>query len=196
VNSSGFFLSPKFKQQMKKLSAIFLIPFFLLACSGGSTDSTAAAAKDSVTATPSIPLPYTAVYSSTFVPGKPVDVATVLNNYKAWQDNDMAALRATIGDSLKMIFSDGMGFNSTGDSAIKEAKKYRDSLSRVDFTFYAWTSNYSVDKNEDWVNVWYKEVDTYKTGKVDSANYEDDNRLKDGKIVWTSTHIQKFAKKK
>jgi hypothetical protein len=196
VNSSGFFLSPKYKQQMKKLSAIFLIPIFLIACSGGSTNSTATAAKDSVTAAPSVPLPYTAVYSSTFVPGKPVDVATVLNNYKAWQDNDMAALRATIGDSAMMIFSNGMGFNTTGDSAVKIAKKYRDSLSKVDLTFYAWTSNHSVDKNEDWVNVWYKEVDTYKTGKVDSADYEDDNRLKDGKIVWTSTHVQKFAKKK
>jgi hypothetical protein len=180
---------------MKKLSAIFLIPLFLIACKGSNTDTTAAA-KDSATAAPSVPLPYTAVYSSTFVPGKPADVLTVLNNYKAWQDNDMAALRATIGDSVMMIFSNGMGFNSTGDSAIKEAKKYRDSLSKVDLTIYAWTSNHSVDKNEEWVNVWYKEVDTYKTGKVDSANYEDDNRLKDGKIVWTSTHQQKFAKKK
>ena len=62
-------------------------------------------------------------------------------------------------------------------------------------TFYAWTSNHSVDKNEDWVNVWYKEVDTYKSGKVDSLDYEDDSRLKDGKIVWISSHEQKYKKK-
>jgi hypothetical protein len=196
LNSSGFFLSLKYKQQMKKLSAIFLIPIFLIACSGGSTESTATAAKDSVTAAPSVPLPYTAVYSSNFVPGKPADVLTVLNNYKAWQDNDMATLRATSGDSVTMIFSSGTVMSTTGDSAIKEAKKFRDSLSKVDLTFYAWTSNHSVDKNEEWVNVWYKEIDTYKTGKVDSAFYEDDNRLKDGKIVWTSSHVQKYPKKK
>jgi hypothetical protein len=53
-----------------------------------------------------------------------------------------------------------------------------------------------VDSNQEWVNDWYKEVDTYKTGKIDSAFYEDDNRLKDGKIVWASSHVQKFAKKK
>jgi hypothetical protein len=53
-----------------------------------------------------------------------------------------------------------------------------------------------VDSNQEWVNVWYKEVDTYKTGKIDSAFYEDDNRLKDGKIVWASSHVQKYAKKK
>ena len=180
---------------MKKLSVIFLIPIFLIACTSSSSDTTASAAKDSVTAT-TVPLPYTAVYSSSFVAGKPADVATVLNNYKAWQDNDMAGLRATIGDSLFMMFSSGMTLNTTGDSAIKMAKKYRDSLSKVDLTFYAWTSNHSVDKNEEWVNVWYKEVDTYKSGKVDSAAYEDDNRLKDGKIVWSSSHEQKYAKKK
>jgi len=181
---------------MKKLSAILLIPFFLIACKNSNTDSTATAAKDSVTAAPSVPLPYTAVYSSDFVPGKPADVLTVLNNYKAWQDNDMAALRATIGDSLTLIFPSGAVFIGTGDSAIKEAKKYRDSLSSVNLTLYAWTSNHSVDKNEDWVNVWYKEIDTYKSGKVDSAFYEDDNRLKDGKIAWESSHEQKYLKKK
>jgi hypothetical protein len=181
---------------MKKLSAIFLIPIFLIACKGSSTDATATAAKDSVTAAPSVPLPYTAQYSSNFVPGKPADVLTVLNNYKAWQDNDMAALRATIGDSVILIFSSGAVMSATGDSAIKEAKKYRDSLSKVDYTFYAWTSNHSVDKNEEWVNIWYKEIDTHKSGKVDSAFYEDDNRLKDGKIVWTSSHEQKYLKKK
>jgi hypothetical protein len=181
---------------MKKLSAIFLIPIFMIACTGSNTDTTATAAKDSVTAAPAVPLPFTAAYSSTFVPGKPADVLTVLNNYKAWQDNDMATLRATTGDSITMIFSTGTRFSSTGDSAVKMAKKYRDSLSKVELTFYAWTSNHSVDKNEDWVNVWYKEVDTHKTGKVDSAYYEDDNRLKDGKIVWASSHEQKYLKKK
>jgi hypothetical protein len=75
-----------------------------------------------------------------------------------------------------------------------EAKKYRDSLSKVQLTLYAWTSNHSVDKNEEWVNVWYKEIDTYKTGKVDSVDYEDDNLLKGGKIAWTSSHSQKLKK--
>ena len=180
---------------MKKLSAIFLIPIFLIACKDSSSDSTATAAKDSVTSAPPVALPYTAVYSSNFVPGKPADVLTVLNNYKAWQDNDMTAMRSTISDSVTMIFPTGYTFTTTADSAIKMAKKFRDSLSKVDLVIYAWTSNHSVDKNEDWVNIWYKEIDTRKTGKVDSSFYEDDNRLKDGKIVWTSSHEQKYLKK-
>jgi hypothetical protein len=182
---------------MKKLSAIFLIPFILTACtSSSSTDAAATPAKDSVTAAPAVALPYTASYSSNFVLGKPADVLTVLNSYKAWQDNDMAALRATIGDSLTLIFASGHVSSATGDSSVKEAKKYRDSLTKVEISFDAWTSNHSVDKNQDWVNVWYKEIDTHKNGKVDSAYYEDDNLLKDGKIVWISSHEQKLLKKK
>jgi hypothetical protein len=182
---------------MKKLSAIFLISFYFMACTSSPSTDTAAATKDSVTATPAVALPYTAVYSSDFVPGKPADVLTVLNSYKAWQDNDMVALRATFGDAADtLIFPSGMMIATSGDSLVAGAKKYRDSLSKVELTFYAWTSNHSVDRNEEWVNVWYKEVDTHKTGKVDSVFYEDDNRLKDGKIVWASSHEQKYLKKK
>jgi hypothetical protein len=108
----------------------------------------------------------------------------------------MKGLRATFGDSVEFYFPNGFIFKGTGDSAVKMAAKYRDSLSKVVLTFYAWTSNHSVDKNEDWVNVWYKEVDTYKSGKVDSTDYEDDNRVKDGKIVWGSSHKQSYMKKK
>lgn len=181
---------------MKKLSVIFLIPIILIACTSSTSDTTATAAKDSVTAVPILPLPYTATYSSNFVPGKQADVLTVLNNYKAWQDNDMAALKATIGDSITLIFSNGSVLSASSDSAIRIAKKVRDSIAKIDMAFYAWTSNHSVDKNEDWVNVWYKETDTYKSGKVDSTIYEDDNLLKGGKIVWASSHEQKLKKKK
>jgi ketosteroid isomerase-like protein len=179
---------------MKKVLILFLIPLCFAACTGNSTD-TASATKDSVTVSrDSVTLPYTAAYSSNFVAGKQADVLTVLNNYKAWEQGDMAALKATLADTIEMIFASGTHIKMGVDAAMGEAKKFRDSLSKVQLTLYAWTSNHSVDKNEEWVNVWYKEIDTYKTGKVDSVDYEDDNRLKDGKIAWTSSHEQKFKK--
>ncbi len=178
---------------MRKLLGLFMIPLCFTACTGGTTESTASTNKDSVTA-PAITLPYTAEYSSTFVPGKQSDVATVLENLKAWENNDMKAMRATFGDSVEMYFAGGSSFKGSADSLMKLATKYRDSLTSSVLTVYAWTPNHSVDKNEDWVNVWYKEVDTYKSGKKDSAEYEDDNRLKDGKIVLVSSHKQDFKK--
>ena len=54
----------------------------------------------------------------------------------------------------------------------------RDSLSSVKITMDVWLKNHSLKDSNDYINVWYKEIDTYKSGKVDSANYEDDNACK------------------
>jgi hypothetical protein len=178
---------------MKKALVLFLIPLTFAACTGSNTSTPSAATQDSSSAA-AVSLPYTASYSSNFVPGKQSDVATVLNSYKDWETNDMKAMRATFGDSIKMEFSSGYVINNTGDSMVNMAAKFRDSLSKVELTIYAWTPNHSVDKNEDWVNVWYKEIDTYKKGKVDSTEFEDDNLLKNGKIVYVSSHSKKLKK--
>ena len=180
---------------MRKFLFSLIVPFCFIACKDSSTPPAAAPAGNDSAVAAAITLPYTATYSSTFVPGKPADVLTVLNNYKAWETNDMKAMRSTLWDSLTLDFPDGTRISGTSDSLIKMAAKFRDSLSKVELTLIAWTSNHSVDKNEDWVNVWYKEVDYHKTGKVDSTEYEDDNLLKDGKIVYTGSHSAKLKKK-
>jgi hypothetical protein len=179
---------------MKKALILFLIPLSFAACTGNSTNTPAPSPGNDSAVAAAVTLPYTASYSSSFVPGKTSDVATVLESYKAWETNDMKALRATCGDSIKMIFSSGFIFNGTSDSMITMASKYRDSLSKVVLSFDAWLPLHSVDKNQDWVCVWYKEIDTYKTGKVDSAIYQDNNLMKDGKIVLVSSHTQKLKK--
>jgi hypothetical protein len=180
---------------MRKLLYALIIPLGFIGCKDSSSNSTAspAAGNDSVAAT--ITMPYVAEYSSNFVPGKQADVLTVLNNYKAWETNDMKLLRATTWDSITVNFPDGSRMSGASDSLVKIAASFRDSLSKVAFTFYAWTPVHSVDKNEDWVLVWYKEVDYYKSGKVDSTSYEDDNLMRDGKIRLTDSHSQKFKKK-
>ena len=67
---------------------------------------------------------------------------------------------------------------------------YRDSLSSVKITMNVWLKNHSLKDSMDFINVWYKEIDTYKSGKVDSAKYEDDNGIKNGKLIWYSSHRQ------
>src|SRR5450631_3522824 len=133
---------------MKKTFILFLLPLCFAACTGSTSDTKATAGNDSLTASPPAPLPYVAAYSSNFVPGKQSDVLTVLNSYKAWETNDIKAMRATFWDSLTMVFPDGTREYGTSDSLVKIASKYRDSLSKVVLTFIAWTPNHSVDKNE------------------------------------------------
>jgi hypothetical protein len=182
---------------MRKFLFLLIMPFSFLACKDSTPPPAPApaAGNDSAVAAAPITMPYKAKYSSNFVPGKQTDVLTALNSYKAWETNDMKALRATFWDSITMVFPDGTTVKGPSDSMVKEAGKFRDSLSKVSLTLIAWTSNHSVDKNEDWVNVWYTEVDHHKNGKVDSTDYEDDNLMKDGKIAYTGSHAIHFKKK-
>ena len=73
---------------------------------------------------------------------------------------------------------------------VKFFQKYRDSLSSSKFDMVSIINLHSTDKNENWVSVWYKETDTYKTGKVDSAFYNDVNRVKNGKINYVTSFKQ------
>ncbi len=67
---------------------------------------------------------------------------------------------------------------------MKMWKTYRDSLSSVSIEMEAWQKMYATDQKQGHVVTWYKEIDTYKTGKVDSGYYHDINRVKDGKITY------------
>ena len=180
---------------MKKVLGLFLIPLCFAACTSSTPDTRATVAKDSVTAAPPVILPYTASYSSNFVPGKQADVLTVLNSYKTWETNDMKGLRATCGDSLEMVFSNGASIKGRTDSLMKIISKYRDSLSSVQITLIAWTSNHSVDKNEDWVNIWCRERDYPKAGKADTTLMFEKWMLKDGRIYYFNQYYAKLPKK-
>ncbi|HEY5463438.1 MAG TPA: hypothetical protein VIJ95_09285 [Hanamia sp.] len=148
----------------------------------------------STTATTSnIQLPYTATYAIDFNNNvSDSDLLVVLNSYKDWETGDVNALRSTMGDSVTVNGANGFKFSGLTDSLMNDWKTMRDSLSSVKITMDVWLKNHSVKDGHDFINVWYKEIDTFKTGKVDSANYEDDNGVKDGKIVWYSSHRQQL----
>jgi hypothetical protein len=55
-----------------------------------------------------------------------------------------------------------------------------------------WTKNHSVKDSMDYIITWYKEIDTYLTGRVDSAKYSDVNAIKNGKMVYFSQYKQKL----
>ncbi|MEO6290962.1 MAG: hypothetical protein ABIO76_13625 [Ginsengibacter sp.] len=140
-----------------------------------------------------INLPYTARYSTEFTNNVPdSSLLLVLNSYKYWENGNLKGLRSTMGDSMSVDGSNGFRFRGHTDSLMNYWLNSRDSLSSVVISMDVWLKNHSVKDSIDYINVWYKEVDTYKDGRVDSANYEDDNGLKNGKIIWYSSHKQKL----
>jgi hypothetical protein len=103
---------------------------------------------------------------------------------KDWEDNKVDNAPAYFGDTVAYYFFNGAKLNLKLDGFIKVLHQFRDSLSSVKTEVAGWDNLHSTDKNQDWVHVWYKETDTYKNGKVDSAFYYDDNLIKNGKIVY------------
>jgi hypothetical protein len=176
---------------MRKLIIIAVAAIFFAACNNEKKEET-----NTEKSASTVSLPYTAGYSSQFN-DKVSDssVLTVLNSYKFWENADMNGLATTLGDSLYFVGWDGFKLNGTKSDIMKLWTSHRDSMSKVEITMDAWTKDHSVDKNDDFVLVWYKEIDTYKTGKVDSANYADINQLKNGKIYWYSQYRQELKKK-
>ena len=172
---------------MKKYFLIILVSAALfVACDNKDTKT-----KTDKSTTSSIKLPYEASYSTDFTNDVPdSSLLLALNTYKYWEAGDMKGLRSTMGDSMYVNGADGMKFRGLTDSLIPIWTKARDSISSVKITMDVWLKSHSVKDSIDYINTWYKEIDTYKSGRVDSANYEDDNGFKNGKIIWYSSHKQ------
>jgi len=173
---------------MKKfLFSILTLTTTIIGCN--SKDET----KSGDTTSSTISLPYKASYTSDFS-DKVSDSALllVLNSYKYWESGDLKSLRGTMGDSMSVDGNDKFHFNGLSDSLMHPWTISRDSLSSVVITMDAWVKIHSNKDSADFINAWYKEIDTYKTGKVDSANYSDVNQVKNGKLRWYSSFKQKL----
>ena len=119
-----------------------------------------------------------------------------MQSYKDWEDNKLDNAPSYFADTVAENFWNGDFLKVKRDSLIKLGHKFRDSLSNVKIDITAYVALHSTDKNSDWVLVWYKETDTYKTGKIDSAYYQDDNQLVNGKIVWINNKRQALKPEK
>jgi hypothetical protein len=171
---------------MKQIISGFLILSLLFVACNPKEET-----KTTGTTSSSIDLPYKATYATEFTNNvSDSELLTALNTYKYWAAGDIKGLRSTMGDSMEVEGADGFRFHGLTDSLMPLWQKARDSMSSVVITMEVWLKNHSVKDSLDYINTWYKEIDTYKTGRVDSAEYEDDNGFKNGKINYYSSHKQ------
>ncbi len=166
--------------------------FPLIACAIIITACNEKASSPAASSTSStIKLPYEAGYTSNFTNNvSDSNLLLVLNTYKYWEAADMVSMRTTMGDSMSVEGATGFIFNGRTDSLIGMWKKSRDSLSSVKVSMEVWTKNHSVKDSMDYIITWYKEIDTYATGRIDSAKYSDINGIRNGKVVYFSQYKQ------
>jgi hypothetical protein len=173
---------------MKKIMISFVL-LAVLSCNNEKKDTPATDATAAVNSDTPAGLPYTATYSSNWSNNvSDADLKTVLQSYKDWADGNMKGLGDAMADTVDIDLSSGKSMHMTHDSLMTMWGKSRDSLSSVVISMDAWHKMYSVDKKDEVVVTWYKEIDTYKSGKADSAYFHDINMLKKGKIVWFSQY--------
>lgn len=152
-------------------------------------------AEDKKPVTSSVTLPYSASFSSQFNNDvADEDVRTVLNSYKSWEAGNMDSLAACFADSVIYLSYSGLQYTGPKKGMIELWTGFRDSLRSVKIEVTTWTKNHSIDKGVDFVNVWYRETDTFKSGKVESFSISDANTLKNGKIFRYSQYRQEYKK--
>ena len=172
---------------MKKILLCFLCGTFLLSCNNDKTEpaATATPAADSTVKSSTVDLPYTASYSSNFTTDvSDADLKMVLTSYKDWADGNMTNVAKAYSDTLVWDRPTGDHLKLPNAGIMKIWTTYRDSLSSIVIDMQGWQKMYSADKKMGWVATWYKEIDTYKSGKADSGYYHDLNLLQDGKISY------------
>lgn len=170
---------------MKKILLFFFCGTILLSCNDSKTDTATNAGTKDTTVKTADDLPYTASYSSSFnTDVSDADLKMVLTSYKDWADGNMANVTSAYADTLSWDRPDGSNFKLPNAGIMKIWTAYRDSLSSIAIDMQGWQKMYSTDKKQGWVAVWYKEIDTYKSGKADSGYYHDLNLLQNGKISY------------
>ena len=180
---------------MKKIFLFYVLAVLLFSCNSAPEKTEASATVSDTTTEKEPDLPFKAIYSSKFTDDvSDADLAMVMQTYKDWADGNAAGLESVLADSVDYDASSGYSKKVTKAALTNLWKTFRDSLSSVKIDMYAWKKMYATDKKEGHVVTWYKEIDTYKDVRIDSATYHDINGVKDGKLVWYSSMKRPFLK--
>lgn len=170
---------------MKKNHFITLLACTILSCNS-STEEASKVNNDSTppaTETPTVTMPYTATYSSDWAIGNQENVKTVLELYKAFEENRIDEFDKYLADTVVSQSYDAKHEVLSKADVIKELKEFRNTFDSVSEEFVSFVPLHSKDKNEDWVGTWMKEKVVRKNGTRDSTYYMETWRFKDNKLV-------------
>ncbi len=180
---------------MKNLFLLAVISLCVFACKNAETHSAEVAKTDEAAATAFV-YPY-----STKKPYRDWEIGSqnnsviAMSGLKAFETGDIPGTLSYFADSCEMVFND---YNEKLDRKALE-KFFIDERARyasVKIVMQDWMSVISKDKTEEWVTMWYKQINTMKDGKVDSVNVVNDLKIEKGKVVILDEKSQKIPVKK
>ena len=178
---------------MKKILIIFLGMGAIVGCNSKSS-STNEATADSTTAQSGIEkpaYPYTIDKPDNWKIGSSANTLTALTALKAFEEGNIEKSLTQFGDSVQLQF-DGLDDTLSNDSLKAMFTRLRSNFKTFNVKMSDWESVVSKDGKEEWVTIWYKQIWEDNKGTKDSADYIDDLRLKNGKIIRLDEYTRKI----
>ena len=128
-------------------------------------------------------------------PGDAQNTANAMSCLKAFEDNNIAEAVKYIADSVRLRV-DNFDQKVSHDSCAALFTSWRNHYSAMKVHMEDYESVISKDKKDEWVTMWYKQINTGKDGKVDSVYCIDDAKFVNGKMVDLEEAVRHYAVKK
>jgi hypothetical protein len=126
-----------------------------------------------------------------WIPGDQKNVALVLNSIKGWETGNVDQAVAPFADSVRWSF-DGIDQKVSKDTLRAWLTDFWSKTSSVKVKMDDYESVISKDKKNEWVTLWYKQIITSKSGKIDSVAVVDDLKIENGKVVVLDEKQRKY----
>jgi len=165
---------------MRKLFLLLAGAALFTACNNETKPATTGS--DTTTSKAPATLAYTPEYSSSFTMGNSDYSAMIVQgSWKDWEMNTMDNMKNWVADTIVAFHADNSMVQGI-DSLQARWKRGRAGYTAVIDTVHSVLAVHSTDRNEDWVLVWAKEIDTDTKGKIDTVELMETWRInKDGK---------------
>lgn len=183
---------------MKRTLLFASLALFIFGCNNKSDApaSTADSAKAAASSTEELNYPYKLdkPYRD-WQPGDKKLAVTAMGALKGFETGDIAACMTGFGDSVEVRF-DYFQQKFSKDSLTKFFTAERAKYASIRIDMGDWESVVSKDGKTEYVTMWYKQVMTDKSGKMDSLAVIDDCKMVNGKIAELDEKIQHYPAKK
>ena len=180
---------------MKRLMYFLPVLLFMVACNDSATKETGSKDSTTTASADSMKYPYTIKNPDAWVPGDKQHTLNSLKALKAFENGNIDECVSYFADSVRLRF-DEMDEKVSNDTLKAWFTKWRGAYSSMHIDMGDWESVKSSATGEEYVSLWYKQVNETKDGKKDSLSVMDDLKIEKGKIVELDEKSRKFPKKK
>ncbi len=171
---------------MRKLFTVALMATIIFSCKNAEE-------KKEVTA--DVTYPYSLEKPDNWYIGSKENTLIAMSALKAFEDNKVEDCLSYFADTVRWR-ADFIDETFSKDSLRSAMINLRNSFQAIQIVMNDFESVISKDKKDEWVTLWFTQINTYKNGNIDSMAMINDVKVSNGKIVEISEAQRRFPTKK